>query len=100
MEHYDQLEVEVDKMVLSGENQQNMLRGLPTSTARRTSQAVFLARSLNEKTVELNAVLDRLKEKEIHGGKQRLEMDRLKELNRQYVNSDILNCGIVRFRFL
>lgn len=85
LEHYDKLEEEVDKMVLSGENQNKILNGLPTSTARRTSQAVFLARTLNEKTVELKNVFKRLKDREIQIGKLNLEIERLKELNRQYV---------------
>ena len=82
LEHYLQLEEEVDKMVETGHTDDRLF---PVSSSRRTRQAVFLARQVNESRKELEGVYLKLRDTEKEKAALEIELDRLKQLNKQYV---------------
>jgi septal ring factor EnvC (AmiA/AmiB activator) len=88
LEHYLKLEDEMDKMI-EGDPDQNTtpLGSFPTSSARRAQQAMFLARQVNETKKELKDLYGKLKQTEKDKAELEIEVDRLKDLNKQYVNA-------------
>jgi regulator of replication initiation timing len=85
LSHYLKLEDEVDKMVENEPEKEGLLSGLPSSSARRTQQAVYLARQVNETKKELEGVHGKIKQMAKEKAELEIELDRVKELNRQYV---------------
>lgn len=89
LEHYLKLEDEVDKMVESEPEKGAILTSFPSSSARRTQQAVFLARQVNETKKELEGVYQSLKQAEQDKAELQIELDKAIELNRQYVGREV-----------
>lgn len=85
LNHYNKLENEIDKMVLAEEDDLAILKNFPTTTERRTSQAIFLARCLSEKTKEMKNLVTNIDSVQKENYLLKIKIDELEELNRQYV---------------
>lgn len=85
LEHYLKLEDEVDKMVETQGDQETLLGSLPVCSARRTRQAVFLAQQVNDTRKEIKELGQKLKRAEQEKAALQIEVDRLSDLNRQFV---------------
>jgi hypothetical protein len=86
LSHYLKLEDEVDKMVENEPEKEGLMSLIPSSSSRRTQQAVYLARQVNETKKENEGLYQKIKQSEQEKGELQIELDRVKELNRQYVN--------------